>query len=66
MNKFIEENDEGLEVGSGAGFAKYFIKNKNFKISDFSNDEHLDYKKMLMRKIQSLKITHLIMLLLQT
>ena len=44
MNKFIEENDEGLEVGSGAGFAKYFIKNKNFKISDFSNDEHLDYK----------------------
>ena len=44
MNKFIKENDEGLEVGSGAGFAKYFIKNKNFKISDFSNDEHLDYK----------------------
>ena len=28
MNKFIEENDEGLEVGSSAGFAKYFIKIK--------------------------------------
>ena len=44
MNKFIKENDKGLEVGSGAGFAKFFIKNKNFKISDFSNDEHLDFK----------------------
>ena len=44
MNDYIEENDIGIEVGSGAGFAKDFIKNKNFKISDLSNDEHLDYK----------------------
>ena len=44
MNSFINETDTGLEVGSGAGFAKYFIKNKNFKLSDLSNDSHLDFK----------------------
>lgn len=44
MNDFIKEEDSGLEVGSGAGFAKYYIKNKNFKISDFREDAHLDYK----------------------
>ncbi len=44
MNSFINENDSGVEVGSGAGFAKYFIKNKNFKLSDLSNDSHLDFK----------------------
>ena len=44
MNKFINENDIGLEVGSGAGFAKYFISNQNFKLSDLSDDSHLDYK----------------------
>ena len=44
MNKFIDENDTGIEVGSGAGFSKYFIKNKNFKLTDMSDDSHLDYK----------------------
>tara|TARA_A100001011_G_C14116667_1_gene759388 strand:- start:53 stop:862 length:810 start_codon:yes stop_codon:yes gene_type:complete len=44
MNKFINEEDKGLEVGSGAGFAKFFISNKNFKTSDLSNDDHLDFK----------------------
>lgn len=44
MNKFIDENDSGIEVGSGAGFSKYFIKNKNFKLTDMSDDSHLDYK----------------------
>ena len=44
MNKFIEENDVGIEVGSGAGFAKDFIKNKNFKLTDLGTDEHLDFK----------------------
>ncbi len=44
MNKFINQQDIGLEVGSGAGFAKFFIINENFKISDFSDDEHLDFK----------------------
>ena len=44
MNKFIEENDSGIEFGSGAGFAKHYIKNKNFKTSDLSEDTHLDFK----------------------
>lgn len=44
MNNFIKDEDYGIEVGSGAGFAKDFIKNKNFKLTDISNDAHLDYK----------------------
>lgn len=46
MNNFIEDNQEGLEVGAAAGFSKNFIKCNNFKISDFSDDDHLDYKKI--------------------
>lgn len=46
MNNFINESDIGIEVGSGAGFAKSFIKNKNFKISDLSEESFLDYKKV--------------------
>ena len=44
MNEFIKENDVGIEVGSGAGFSKDFIKNKNFKLTDLGNDNHLDFK----------------------
>ena len=46
MNDFIKEEDHGIEVGSGAGFAKDFIKNKNFKLSDLGEDSHLDFKKI--------------------
>ena len=44
MNRFIKKNDIGLEVGSGAGFAKFYIKNQNLKLSDLSEDQHLDFK----------------------
>lgn len=44
MNNFIEENDVGIEVGSGAGFSKEFIDNKNFKLTDLGEDDHLDFK----------------------
>ena len=44
MNNFIDEKHVGIEVGSGAGFAKYFIKNRNLKLTDLSNDSHLDFK----------------------
>ena len=44
MNDFIKPEDFGIELGSGPGFTKEFINNKNFKISDLSNHEHLDYK----------------------
>ena len=44
MNNFINDKDIGIEVGSGAGFLKDFIKNKNLKLTDLGNDEHLDFK----------------------
>ena len=44
MNKYINENDVGIEVGSGGGFTKDFINNKNFKLTDLGSDEHLDFK----------------------
>ncbi len=44
MNNFIKDGDKGIEVGSGAGFTKDFIKNKNFKLTDLGNDDHLDFK----------------------
>jgi len=44
MNSFISNQDIGIEVGSGAGFSKDFIKNKNFKLTDLGEDEHLDFK----------------------
>ena len=44
MNNFIKDDDFGIEVGSGAGFTKDFIKNKNFKLTDVGEDDHLDYK----------------------
>ncbi len=44
MNNFINKDDHGIEVGSGAGFTKDFIKNKNFKLTDLGEDIHLDYK----------------------
>ena len=46
MNKFINDNDHGIEVGAGAGLSKKFILNKNLKISDFSDGKHLDHKKI--------------------
>ncbi len=44
MNSFIDNDAKGIEVGAAAGFSKKFIKSKNFKISDFSDYPHLDYK----------------------
>ena len=44
MNKFIKDEHTGIEVGSGAGFTREFIKNKNLKLTDLGNDDHLDFK----------------------
>ena len=44
MNNFINDEDNGIEVGSGAGFTKNFILNKNFKLTDIGSDKHLDFK----------------------
>lgn len=44
MNKFIDESDNILEIGSGAALLKDFINNKNFKTSDLSDYDFLDFK----------------------
>ena len=44
MNNFIETDHTGIEVGSGVGFSKDYIKNKKLKVTDISSDDHLDYK----------------------
>jgi SAM-dependent methyltransferase len=44
MNNYIQPHHKGIELGSGAGFSKEFIKNKNFEITDFANFEWLDKK----------------------
>ena len=44
MNEFIKDEHTGIEVGSGAGFIREFIKNKNLKLTDLGNDDHLDFK----------------------
>ena len=44
MNNFIDEKHVGIEVGSGAGFLRDFIDNKNLKLTDLGDDEHLDFK----------------------
>ena len=46
MNNFIKDDDVGIEEGSGAGFAKDFIKNSNLKLTDLGDDDHLDFKKI--------------------
>lgn len=46
MKKFININEKGLEVGSGGGFSKKYILNKNFKISDLAMHKHLDLKNL--------------------
>ena len=44
MNDFIEKDNIGIEVGCGTGISKEFILNENYRISDFSMHEYLDYK----------------------
>ncbi len=44
MNKYIDSDSTGLEVGAGPGLSKEFIKCKNFKISDYTECDFLDFK----------------------
>lgn len=44
MNKFINETDLILELGSGASLLKNFIDSKNLKTSDYTNYDFLDFK----------------------
>jgi SAM-dependent methyltransferase len=44
MNQFIGPEDRGVELGSGAGLSREFIRCKEFLLSDFSDHEWLDVK----------------------
>lgn len=44
MNDYIKENDCGVDVGSGAGLSKFFIKSQSFILTDYSDKDWLDYK----------------------
>ena len=44
MNKHIDSNNIGIEVGAGTGVSKEYIKCDNFQITDFADNEWLDYK----------------------
>ena len=46
MNSYIKGDQYGIEVGSGSGLSKEFIKSKNYLITDFTDKEWLD-KKMI-------------------
>jgi len=44
MNKYILTQAKGLEVGCGSGLSKFFINNKSFLLTDFSDNSWLDVK----------------------
>ncbi len=44
MNAYIKPKDIGIDVGTGAGFSKFFIQNPNFQITDFAEYDWLDIK----------------------
>lgn len=44
MDKYIKENNYGLEVGAGAALSKFFIKTNNYVTTDYNNNEWLDIK----------------------
>ncbi len=44
MNEFIKNDQAGIEVGCGTGLSKLFIKCRNYRITDFADNEWLDDK----------------------
>lgn len=44
MNDYIDENSRGIEVGCGTGVSKFYIKSKNFILTDYCDNEWLDVK----------------------
>lgn len=44
ISKFLNEEDQILELGCGSGNSKHYIKNKNLKISDITSYDFLDFK----------------------
>jgi SAM-dependent methyltransferase len=46
MNRFIGPGDSGVEVGSGAGLSRDFIRARSFLLTDFSDHAWLDVKQV--------------------
>jgi len=46
MNAFIQPDDRGVELGSGAGLSRPFIRAREFLLTDFSDHEWLDVKQV--------------------
>jgi SAM-dependent methyltransferase len=44
MNNFIKNEDSGIEVGCGTGLSKLFIECRNYRITDYAENEWLDDK----------------------
>ncbi|MCC7083492.1 MAG: GtrA family protein [Pirellulales bacterium] len=44
MNRFIDHEDVGVEVGCGTGISREFIRSKRFYLSDVSDYDWLDYR----------------------
>lgn len=46
MNRFIDPNHVGLEVGCGTGLSKQFIRAEKYYLSDVSDYDWLDFKQI--------------------
>ena len=44
MNRYIHDDHCGVEVGSGAGFSREFIRNRNYELTDFAGFDWLDQR----------------------
>lgn len=44
MNEYIKEDLKGVDVGCGAGISKFYIKAKDFILTDYSDNDWLDVK----------------------
>lgn len=44
MNQYLQGKSDIIEIGSGAGFAKEFIENSNFQLTDFVKHKWIDKK----------------------
>lgn len=44
MNDYLKEDSRGVEVGSGAGISKAYIRAKSFLLTDYADKEWLDVK----------------------
>src|SRR5207248_570297 len=44
MNRFIDQEDVGVDLGCGTGLSKEFIRAKTFQLSDVADYDWLDFK----------------------